>query len=119
MFLKSIKRQYIGDIMRSRALHQLAKPVSDDLRRIGELIRAARSLRGFTQTELAERLRISPTTVRAAEQGDPTVTVGILTSLLWVLGIGPIGKALANHPELQHTPRPKQRVRHQKALDDF
>jgi transcriptional regulator with XRE-family HTH domain len=105
--------------MRSRALNQLPKPVGDDLHRIGELIRGARARRGFTQAELAERLRVSPTTVRAAEQGDPTVAVGIVVSLLWVLGIGPIGKVLAGQPELQHAPQSKQRVRTQKGLDDF
>lgn len=105
--------------MRSRALNQLAKPVGDDLQRIGELIRGARARRGFTQAELAERLRVSPTTVRAAEQGDPKVAAGILFSLLWVLGIGPISKTLATHPELQRVPQPKQRVRTQKSLDDF
>lgn len=105
--------------MRSRALNQPAKPVGDDLQRIGELIREARARRGFTQADLAERLRVSPTTVRAAEQGDPTVAAGILVSLLWVLGIGPIGKALAGQPELQHAHRSKQRVRTKKGLDDF
>jgi ribosome-binding protein aMBF1 (putative translation factor) len=105
--------------MRSKALNQLARPVSDDLRRIGGLIRGARANRGFTQVDLAERLRVSPTTVRAAEQGDPTVAAGILVSLLWVLGIGPIGKALAADLEPPHTPESKQRVRTQKSLDDF
>jgi len=105
--------------MRSRALTQLAKPVGDDLRRIGELIRGARARRGFTQAELAERLRISPTTVRAAEQGDPTVAAGILVSLLWVLGLGPIGKGLSSDSELQQAPRSRQRVRTPKGLDDF
>jgi len=105
--------------MRSRALSQLAKPVGHDLRRIGELIRGARARRGFTQAELAGRLRVSPTTVRAAEQGDPKVAAGILVSLLWVLGIGPISKAVAAEPELQRAPQPKQRVRTQKSLDDF
>jgi len=105
--------------MQSRALSQLAKPVGDDLRRIGDLIRGARARRGFTQADLAERLRVSPTTVRAAEHGDPKVAAGILVSLLWVLGIGSISKSLAARSELQHAPQPKQRVRAQKSLDDF
>lgn len=105
--------------MRSRALSQLAKPVGEDLRRIGDLIRDARARRGFTQADLAGRLRVSPTTVRAAEQGDPKVAAGILVSLLWVLGIGSISKSLADRSELQHVPKPKQRVRAQKSLDDF
>jgi transcriptional regulator with XRE-family HTH domain len=103
--------------MRSRALDQIAKPVADDLVRIGELIRDTRARRGFTQSELARRLRISPTTVRAAEQGDPTVATGILASLLWLLGIGPISVSLiSSHPPVV---QPKQRVRHGKSIDDF
>ena len=105
--------------MRSRALSQLAKPVGQDLVRIGHLIRGARARRGFTQAGLAERLRVSPTTVRAAEQGDPAIAAGILVSLLWVLGIGPISKSLAEHAELQRPPTSKQRVRASKSLDDF
>ena len=106
--------------MRSHALNQLPKPVSQDLQRIGELIRGARARREFTQSQLADRLRVSPTTVRAAEQGDPKVAAGILISLLWVLGIGPISKALTAQPELSPAPVPgRRRVRAQKSLDDF
>jgi transcriptional regulator with XRE-family HTH domain len=94
--------------------------VGNDLQRLGELIRDARARRGFTQSQLAERLRVSPTTVRAAEQGDPKVAAGILISLLWVLGIGPISKALATQPEPSSARPPgRRRVRTQKSLDDF
>jgi transcriptional regulator with XRE-family HTH domain len=106
--------------VRSHALNQLPKPVGQDLQRIGELIRSARARREFTQSQLADRLRVSPTTVRAAEQGDPKVAAGILISLLWVLGIGPISKALTVQPELSPVPVPgRRRVRAQKSLDDF
>lgn len=92
--------------------------MGQDLQRIGELIRSARARREFTQSQLADRLRVSPTTVRAAEQGDPKVAAGILISLLWVLGIGPISKALAVQAELSPVPG-RRRVRAQKSLDDF
>jgi transcriptional regulator with XRE-family HTH domain len=103
--------------MGSHALDQLATPVAEDLARLGNLIRDARAQRGFTQADLAKRLRVSPTTVRAAEHGDPGVATGILASLLWLLGIGPISAGLAamNPPVAQ----PKQRVRTGKKLDDF
>lgn len=94
--------------------------MGSDLQGLGQLIRSARARRGFTQSQLADRLRVSPTTVRAAEQGDPRVAAGILISLLWVLGIGPISKALAAQPELSPARVPgRQRVRTQKSLDDF
>jgi transcriptional regulator with XRE-family HTH domain len=106
--------------MRSHALNQLPKPVGSDLHHLGQLIRGARGRRGFTQSQLADRLRVSPTTVRAAEQGDPKVAAGILISLLWVLGIGPISKALAAQPEVSSArPPERRRVRTQKSLDDF
>jgi len=65
--------------MRSRALSQLPKPVGKDLLGLGHLIREARARRGFSQADLAQRLRVSPTTVRAAEHGDPAVATGILS----------------------------------------
>ncbi len=102
--------------MRSRALSQLAAPVVDDLARLGRLIRAARGQRGFTQSDLAGRLGLSPTTVRAAERGDPVVAVGIVVSLLWLLGIGPVSASLAPHPQIL---QPRQRVKPGRALDDF
>ncbi len=106
--------------MRSRALSHLPKPVGHDLRRVGELIRSARARRGFTQTDLAGRLRVSPTTVRAAEQGDPKVASGILASLLWVLGIGPISSGLTSRSaELEHPIKTARRVRTRKSFDDF
>jgi transcriptional regulator with XRE-family HTH domain len=103
--------------MRSRALDQLAKPVAEDLARLGSLIRDARAQRGFTQADLAKRLMVSPTTVRAAEKGDPRVATGILFGLMWLLGIGPVSASLAamRPPVAQ----PKQRVRTGKKLDDF
>jgi len=103
--------------MRSRALDLLAKPVAEDLARLGIFLRDARALRGFTQADLAKRLGVSPTTVRAAEQGDPGVAIGILASLVWVLGIGPISASLS--ATLPPVARPKQRVRTGKKLDDF
>jgi transcriptional regulator with XRE-family HTH domain len=103
--------------MRSRALNQIPRPVAEDIARLGGLIRAARAQRGFTQADLAGRLRISPTTVRAAEQGDASITAGILVSLLWVLGIGPISTSLmSSHPQIVSS---SQRVRSGKRLDDF
>ena len=87
--------------MRSRVLHHLTKPVEHDLRRLGALIRDARANRGFTQADLAARLRISPTTVGAA-------------------GIGPMSANLASkEAELGPARAHRKRVRPDKAPDDF
>lgn len=102
--------------MRSRALAQLPKPVVEDLTHLGALLREARGRRGFTQAEIAQRLKLSPTTVRAAEQGDPAVSAGIFASLLWTLGMGPISASVAaSHPEAR---QPKRRVRTGKRLNE-
>jgi transcriptional regulator with XRE-family HTH domain len=106
--------------MRSKALDHLTKPVEHDLRRLGTLIREARANRGFTQADLAARLRISPTTVRAAEQGDPSVAAGIVISLLWILGLGPVSANLATEEaKLEQAGAHRKRVRPAKAPDDF
>jgi transcriptional regulator with XRE-family HTH domain len=106
--------------MKSRILHHLSKPVEHDLRRLGALIREARANRSFTQADLAARLRISPTTVRAAERGDPSVTMGIVLSLLWMLGLGPISPNLEpKDADLESARTNRKRVRPSKAPDDF
>ena len=105
--------------MRTKLTDQLPKPVQADLQRLGQLIRHGRAAKGISQRALAARLQISPTTVLAAERGDPTVASGILAALLWTVGIGPISEGLL--PPLAETalkaPTGK-RVR-TKVLDDF
>lgn len=120
MVVTGYKRQYTV-CMRSRLIAQLPKPVEQDLARLGMLIRESRIARGLTQAALAARLQISPTTVRAAEQGDPAVATGILATILWLLGIGPLSEALAARREVWELPgaKRKRRAPATKAIDDF
>ena len=105
--------------MKSVLVDQLPKAVRDDLHRLGLAIRDGRMAKEMTQAALAARLQISPTTVRAAEQGDPRVAAGILVSILWALGVGPIANVVIPHrPEWERSKRLAHRVR-PKALDDF
>lgn len=105
--------------MKSKVIRQLPKPVRDDLYRLGLLVRDGRHAKGLTQGDLAARLQISPTTVRAVEQGDPAVASGILVAILWLLGIGPVASiGLPQIARWAKTRTGRKRVR-RKALDDF
>jgi transcriptional regulator with XRE-family HTH domain len=57
------------------------------LRAFGANIRDARRRRRLTVALLAERAMISPITVGKVERGDPTVSLGACTSVLFVLGL--------------------------------
>ena len=106
--------------MKSKAVEQAPQKVREDLFHLGQAIKEGRAAKGLTQDQLAARLQISRTTLRAAEQGDPSVKAGILLTLLWALGIGPLASALTPHGAdwTVRTGSSRQRVR-PKALDDF
>lgn len=94
----------------SRLSRTLPAAVADDLQRTGAAIRAARIARGESQAALAQRLGMTAVTLRQAEQGAPGVSSGILFTLLWALGIGPVSGIIAHQrPELL-APSPRQRV---------
>lgn len=99
----------------------LPKPAAEELRKIGMALRAARLARNEPQAQLARRLGIVPRTLRAAERGDPRVGSGVLISMLWALGLGPIGDDLVAQATKQVLVTGKIRARRSpsKALDDF
>lgn len=109
--------------MRSTALSNTPRPVLDDLQRLGLAIRDSRREKQLTQVDLASRAKLSPTTVKAAERGNPSVAVGILITLLWLVDIGPMSNVLAPHVQrdqgLDKSPARKGgRVRPKRADDD-
>ena len=55
------------------------------LRELGLRLRTARLERNDSMAIFAERLGVSERTVRAMEQGRPTVHVGVWLNALWVL----------------------------------
>lgn len=59
---------------------------AEKLVRLGERLRAHRTLHQWTVLEMADRLLCSPATYRALEAGKPTVSVGVLMNALWLLG---------------------------------
>ncbi len=62
---------------------------------LGANLRLARKRRGMSVAALAERLMVSPPTVRKLELGEPTVSLGVVVAALWALGLGHELKALA------------------------
>ncbi len=64
-------------------------PVKRILRGLGLDIRTARLRRRITMQLMAERAGISRTTLAKVEKGDPSVTMGIYASILFVLGLLP------------------------------
>jgi DNA-binding XRE family transcriptional regulator len=62
-------------------------PVIRAIRKLGHDIRDARRRRRITTTILAERASISRTTLNKIEKGDPHVSLGIYTTVLFVLGL--------------------------------
>jgi transcriptional regulator with XRE-family HTH domain len=63
------------------------------LRKLGTDIQVARKRRRLTMTIVAERAFISRNTLTRVERGDPTVALGIYTTVLFVLGLaGRVGE---------------------------
>lgn len=57
------------------------------LAQLGGQIRMARKRRQWTIAELAKKIGVSSPTLMALEKGEPTVSVGVLVSTLWTLGL--------------------------------
>lgn len=93
--------------------------------RIGEHVRLARTRRGMTQAELAERMFVTRKTLARLERGEPGVSLSVLASALWVLGLDAGLRDLADpeqdvvglRRELQRTPKRVRRVERNDDLD--
>ncbi len=93
---------------------------------LGKLINHGRKKRRMTQTDLADRLGITRSTVQRAEQGDPRVAVGIMFEAAAVVGVRLFDQDekgladLAAHIEDRIAVLPKY-VRHrtEEVFDDF
>jgi transcriptional regulator with XRE-family HTH domain len=62
-------------------------PAKRALRKLGQDIRDARRRRHIPMALLAERARISRTTLTKVEKGDESVALGIYAAVLYVLGL--------------------------------
>ena len=57
------------------------------LKNLGAQVRIARKRRVWTIADLAIKIGVSSPTVMALEKGESTVSLGVLVSALWVLGL--------------------------------
>lgn len=65
----------------------LPNKAKEALIELGNQIRQARKRRLWTIAELANKIRVTPPTIMALEKGAPTVSIGVLASVLWTLGL--------------------------------
>lgn len=63
--------------------------VKRGLAKLGEDIKSARIRRRITTTLMAERAFISRPTLLKVENGDPSVSIGIYATVMFVLGLAP------------------------------
>ena len=86
------------------------------LERLGGRIRIARKRRGLSAQALAEKVGVFRKTIEALEAGKPGVSVGVLVTVLWVLGLDAGLVALADpdtdtHGKALEAARRPKRVR--------
>ena len=70
-----------------RPVSSLPIPAKRALRKLGQDIRDARRRRRIPMALLADRARISRSTLTKVEKGDESVALGIYASVLFVLGL--------------------------------
>lgn len=71
------------------------------LKELGEQIRLARKRRLWTIAELSKKIGVSSPTIIALEKGEPTVSVGVLVSALWILGLEAELRSLTNPNDIE------------------
>jgi transcriptional regulator with XRE-family HTH domain len=72
-----------------RTTPPLPLPVKRALAKLGGDIRSARLRRRITAALMAERAFTTRMTLRKVEHGDPTVSLGIYATVLFILGLTP------------------------------
>ena len=70
----------------SVALSTLPPAALEALRRLGENLAIARLRRNESQRAWAQRLGVSVPTLVRLEQGDPSISAGIVATALWLVG---------------------------------
>lgn len=108
--------------MNARSIATLPLPVRRALKKLGSDIRDARRRRRIPTTIMADRALISRMTLTKVEKGDPTVSLGIYATVLFVLGMterlaeladpryDTVGLSLEDErlPQRIRSPRPRQ-----------
>lgn len=71
----------------TQSLKALPGIANDQLEKLGRDIGIARKRRRMSLREMAERMMVNIKTVQRLEKGDPAVSIGIVATALWVLGM--------------------------------
>ena len=71
----------------SLALNSLPPEASSALSTLGEQLALARLRRNESQRVWAQRIGISVPTLIRMERGDPSVSIGVYTTALWLIGL--------------------------------
>jgi len=107
-----------------RLSSSLPPEVAEAIARLGENVRIARKRRAITLDDMASRMFVTRKTLSRLEKGDPGVSLGVMASALWVLGLdkglrdiaGPEQDKVGIHRDRQRLP---QRVRSSKPKPDL
>mgnify|MGYP000113674647 CR=1 FL=1 len=70
----------------SEASRSLPAPAEASLRRLGDDLATARKRRGESLKAWSARLQVSIPTLMRMERGDPTVSMGVYATALWLVG---------------------------------
>jgi transcriptional regulator with XRE-family HTH domain len=73
--------------MKSKALNAVSQPIAQALRKLGTDIAWARKRRRISTALMSERTNISRPTLLRLEKGAGTVSLGVLATVLSVLGL--------------------------------
>jgi transcriptional regulator with XRE-family HTH domain len=92
---------------------------------LGRDIATARKRREIPQRLFAERMMVSLDTLQRLEKGDPSVSLGVVASALWVLGLSdrlqllaaPDRDVVGTTEELARLPRRVRRTKANSLLD--
>jgi transcriptional regulator with XRE-family HTH domain len=111
----------------SRATKALPIPAAKAVQTLGRDIARARTRRGIPQRLFAQRMMVSLFTLQRLEHGDTGVSLGVLATALWALGMidrlaalaSPDQDAVGKAEELKHLPRRARATRPQKSELDF
>lgn len=107
-YIKLMSRQ-------TQAIQSLHPKVRDRIKTVGSNITVARKRRGMTKVSLAELALVSRNTVTRVEKGDPSVSIGVLASILNVLHLEDDLASLAS----PFTDEIGQIVEHKEGSGDF
>lgn len=103
----------------------LPAQVAERTKELGYRVRLARTRRGMSIAEVADKAGINRNTLNALEFGKPGVALGVYVTVLWALGLDKTLEAVA-HPDadihgktLEASRRPARVRKSQKSKNEY